>query len=247
MAEPEKPLDLDSVVDWPPEARKIGSLAHVHGIGMIALRSAMMEEALTLLLSHLLNLNRQISIPLIHKLPILERAELLRKLVGDEKMARKELAAHLIHATNCFKICAENRNFLVHAIYESTDQFTATMTVKKRSKRNPLNEFRMELPVPILRRIAEEIGNTVNFMLDLWINLTPKGGPPALPGRQQKFDICGGRPPKKLATNRHAGELSDGRPGHRGRERHSDRAFTRRCCRSTNLSGEGVAAPGIVP
>jgi hypothetical protein len=27
--------------------------------------------------------------------------------------------------------------------------------------------------------------------------LTPKGGPPALPERQQKFDIYGGRPPEK--------------------------------------------------
>jgi hypothetical protein len=51
-------------------------------------------------------------------------------------------------------------------------------------------------------------------------DLTPKGGPPALPGRQQKFDIYGGRPPEKLATKRHAGDcLMDGqrRPGHRGR------------------------------
>jgi hypothetical protein len=43
-----------------------------------------------------------------------------------------------------------------------------------------------------------------------WRKLTPKGGPPALPGRQQKFDIYGGRPPEKLATNRHAGDLIDG-------------------------------------
>jgi hypothetical protein len=34
-------------------------------------------------------------------------------------------------------------------------------------------------------------------------HLTPKGGPPALPGWQQKFDVYCGRPPMKLATARH--------------------------------------------
>jgi hypothetical protein len=32
----------------------------------------------------------------------------------------------------------------------------------------------------------------------MW-SLTPRGGPPALPGWQQKFDVYGGRPPEKLA------------------------------------------------
>jgi hypothetical protein len=172
MAELEKPPDLDRVVGWPPEGHKIESVAHVHAIGMIALSSAMMEEALTLLLSHLLGLSRQIAIPLVHKLTIRERSDLLRQLVNDEKTRHQDLTDHLIYAIECFEICNENRNILVHAIYERLDGLTATMTVTKRSKNNPLNEFRMELSLPTLRRAAEEVGNTVNFMLDLWFVLT---------------------------------------------------------------------------
>jgi hypothetical protein len=171
MAESDKPLDLDSVVGWPPEGHKIESVAHVHAIGMIAMSSAMMEEALTLLLSQLLNLNRQIAIPLIHKLVIRERLDLFRQLVHDDKMGRPDLADHLIYALDCFEICNENRNILVHAIYERLDRVTATMTLTKRSRQNPLNEFKIELPLPVLRQTAEEVGNTVNFMVDLWFNL----------------------------------------------------------------------------
>ena len=44
--------------------------------------------------------------------------------------------------------------------------------------------------------------------------LTPKGGPPALPGWQQKFDFYGSRPPMKLpivSQQAHEREFHDGR------------------------------------
>jgi len=49
--------------------------------------------------------------------------------------------------------------------------------------------------------------------------LTPKGGPPALPGWQQKFDVYGGHPPEKLATvsqPAHGGEFLVDEHAHRG-------------------------------
>jgi trypsin-like peptidase len=45
-------------------------------------------------------------------------------------------------------------------------------------------------------------------------SLTPKGGPPALPGRQQTFDVYGGRPSMKLpivSHQAHERKLHDGR------------------------------------
>ena len=44
--------------------------------------------------------------------------------------------------------------------------------------------------------------------------LTPKGGPPALPGWQQKFDVYRGRPSMKLpivSHQAHESEFHDGR------------------------------------
>src|SRR4029077_12415743 len=53
----------------------------------------------------------------------------------------------------------------------------------------------------------------VSLQLD-WNCQPPKGGPPALPGRQQKFDISRSRPPMKLGPRerpRKRGEFHDGR------------------------------------
>ena len=54
-----------------------------------------------------------------------------------------------------------------------------------------------------------------------YVVLTPKGGPPALPGWQQKFDVCGGRPLMKLAMVRHEAPgqiLYDNDPRYPGRK-----------------------------
>jgi hypothetical protein len=172
VTDPQKPLDLDTVVGWPLEGHKIESVAHVHAFGMIALSSAMMEEALTLLLVQLLHMKSQIAIPLVHKLTIRERSDLFRQLANEQHSEHGHLTGDLIYAIDCFEICNENRNILVHALYEGLDRVTATMKVSKRSKNNPLNEFKLELSVPALQQTAEELGNTVDLMLDLWFNLT---------------------------------------------------------------------------
>jgi len=165
-------LDLDQALGWPEADNRIDSAAHVHAFGMIALSAAMMEEALTLLLAQLLRMDRTIAIPLIHKLSIRERSDLLRQLTMAHKTGDARLTDYLLYAMECFEICNENRNILIHALYEVVDRTTATMRVSKRSKNNPLNEFKLELPLPMLRQTADEIGNTVNMMLDIWFCLT---------------------------------------------------------------------------
>jgi hypothetical protein len=176
------PPDLDRVENWPPQGLNVGSVAHVHAFGMIALSSAMMEESLTLLLSHFLRLDWGISLPLVHKLAIRERVDLLKKLtsatesegtlLGYPPNEDAETISTLRYALECFEICNENRNILIHALYERTDHTTATMTVSKRAHNNPLHEFKLDLSLTELRQTAEEIGHTVNLMLDVWLAVT---------------------------------------------------------------------------
>jgi len=83
MTKSNKPIDLDQVAGWPDEAHKIAPAAHAHAFGMIALWAALMEECLSILLAHYLPIKNDIAIPLIHKLAIRDRSELLRKLSRD--------------------------------------------------------------------------------------------------------------------------------------------------------------------
>jgi hypothetical protein len=136
------------------------------------MNAAIMEEALTLLLGHFLQMEKSTAIALIHTLAIRIRSDLLRDLVGQRKDKLKDLADHITFAMDCFNVAIENRNTLVHALYVSVDQATQAMTVSKRPKKNPAREFKLDLTVPQLRQAADEIGNTVNYLLDLWFVLT---------------------------------------------------------------------------
>jgi hypothetical protein len=167
-----KPTDLDSVVDWPSPGHRIASVAHVHAFGMIALTSAMMEESLSLLLAHFLRIKIDVAIPLIHKCTNGTRLELLRNLATPEQSGSSSTAEMITFAINCYEICNENRNILVHALHEGTDRITSVMKLSKRTNKNPINAFEIELSLPELRQCAEEMANTVNYMLDLYAVLT---------------------------------------------------------------------------
>jgi hypothetical protein len=126
-----------------------------------------MEEALTHLLAHFLQMQKQTAISLIHTLAIRNRSDLLRHLAEEKKEKLGDLFNHIIFALDCFNLAIQNRRTLVHALYVSVDKRTETMTISKRYKSKPANEFKLHLPLTVLRQAADEIGNTVNYLLDL--------------------------------------------------------------------------------
>jgi hypothetical protein len=144
-------------------ATKIESPAHIHAFGMIAMNAAMMEEVVTLLLAHFLRLPQDTSISLIHKISVRDRSDLIRDIASESAAELGDL--------DCFNTCLENTNILLHSVYVTVDNATQTMTVSKRPKKNPAKEFKLNLPLPELRKTAEEIANSVNYLLDLWFVL----------------------------------------------------------------------------
>ncbi|MGD0152000.1 MAG: hypothetical protein ABSB77_25780 [Xanthobacteraceae bacterium] len=165
--DPPTPIDLDRVVGWPPDGHSVGSVAHVHAFGQIALTAAMLEETLILLLIQRLPMPENISGPLVHKLNNRERSDWYKGLV-DAQETDREILERLGSAVLAFDICMDNRNTLVHALYEGTDVATAIMKLSKRARNDPLREVKMQLPLSELRNIAEEMGTTLNFMLDMF-------------------------------------------------------------------------------
>ena len=160
----------DSFDGW-GVATKIESPLHVHAFGMIAMNAAMMEEVLTLMLSHFLQLPYDISVSLIHKIAVRNRSDLIRQIASERADEVGDLLDHINFALDCFDRCLENRNILLHSVYVTVDNATQTMTVSKRVNKNPAKEFKMNLALTALRKTAEEVANTVSYLMDVWFVL----------------------------------------------------------------------------
>jgi hypothetical protein len=161
------PIDLDRVVNWPPREHNVGSVAHVHAFGQMALTSAMLEELICMLLIQRLPMFPDDATSRVHGLNNRERVEWLRAIISA-KEPDATVADLFLHAIRCFDICTENRNMLVHALYEGTDWIAWAIKLSKRVRNNPLRQIKFQVPIEQLRKMAEDMGETVNFMLDLW-------------------------------------------------------------------------------
>jgi hypothetical protein len=164
--EPPKPIDPNYIEDWPQGRNRIETAAHVHAFGMIGLNASMLEEILLLLLLTYLPMGQEEAIRLTTRLNNRERADWLAALMNAE--TNPEFADHVNHGILCCNICFDNRNMLIHSLYTGTDDVTANMRLSKRAKNAPLRELRFEVSIHGLRKIADEIGDTVNYLIDLW-------------------------------------------------------------------------------
>jgi hypothetical protein len=187
-----KPADSTNadIGDWPTGRNKIETAAHVHAFGIIAMSSSMLEELLLLLLLGYLPINRDTARRLAGGLNNRERGDWLSALVAKNE-TWPELADHLRHAILCCNICLDNRNMLIHSLYSGTDEVTTNMRLSKRARRDPLRELKFEVSVTDLRKIADEIGNTVNYIIDLWFvknHLNAQAPPIAWPEKLQRPD-----------------------------------------------------------
>jgi hypothetical protein len=78
------------------------------------------------------------------------------------------LAEQVLFAINCYDICTENRNILLHATNANTNYETMVIELRKRASKNPLRELQFEVPLELLRRVADEMSQTLEFVSALW-------------------------------------------------------------------------------
>jgi len=194
MTDPDENLNQGHIGNWPVGRNRIETPQQVHAFGMIGLNSALLEETLLLLLLLLLlwylrPISREDAIRLTGDLNNRNRADWLRALVYAKEQDA-DVADLMLHAIKCCDICLDNRNMIIHALYTGTDNATENMRLTKRARSNPLRELRFEVSTEKLRTIADDIGNTVNLMIDLWFYHTHR---PATVERDARLPL-----PKKL-------------------------------------------------
>lgn len=98
---------------WDRDLAHMGPREHIHAIGMFALCFNELEIALFAFLEHYLPDNAAARVHLFASLHNQARVDLIRRLAAQEPDAEREAISF---AMNCFGVCAENRNLLLHAL-----------------------------------------------------------------------------------------------------------------------------------
>jgi hypothetical protein len=178
MAEDEGP--------WPTGIYRLMPDEHAHALGTLLNYYNNAENMLFKLVDILLKNDEGARQTINHRLNNNDRLDLLRKLATEMSV---EESGHILYAVNCFDICAENRNILMHAMIEQRD--AEEFSARKRHATKTGVEVRFDLPLPTLRATAEHTANAYYYLMLLWTYFVQKmvfaagmrSEPPPLPGR----------------------------------------------------------------
>ena len=157
--------------DWPANPKhKIGMPEHVHAFGQIALLYNYLEDFMCSLFQLYLPIKNSASFLLYYKLNNRERLDLLSDLVRANEKDPTILDSVLFSIT-CYDICTDNRNILLHSTHGETDPVSMSVKFSKRASSNPLRELNFDIDLTLLRRVADETGETADFVSNLWFFL----------------------------------------------------------------------------
>jgi hypothetical protein len=142
--------------DWPTASAVAASAKHVHAMGTITLLYNDLEYAMSFLLDEYLEAGQEASEAIFYRLTNRERVDVLRELIRGKEtdMAVQDLASH---AVDCFDVCTENRNILMHLIHSWSEwNKKADLFAKKRNSSKTKDVFYF-LTAAQLRKIADDM------------------------------------------------------------------------------------------
>ncbi|MDP2376139.1 hypothetical protein [Reyranella sp.] len=145
---------------WP----KVGLIPHdhTHALGEIAIRYNYIEETIAGIIGEYLpDLSAD---SFLHHLHNTARLDLLRELARTDKDPK--MGEHLLHAIQCVDICIENRNILLHAVFMHHGWPGGDVTAVKR-KSGGSSKINFDLSLDLLRRTADEMGDTLDYLTQL--------------------------------------------------------------------------------
>jgi len=129
-----------------------------------------LEEMMQAVFQSCMSMDSEYSERLFHKLNNRDRIDMLSAAIKSSRFHRdaKERLSYLLQ---CYDICTENRNILMHAAFRET--FADMLHLGKRSSNNPKVENAFRISLAELRRIAEEICEQTSYATDLyyWVSV----------------------------------------------------------------------------
>jgi len=154
--------------EWPEFHRRIGDAQQVHAFGQISLTYNYLEDVCSTIFDECLPTDPAFSTRLFNELNNRNRIGLLKAFVeANEK--ESEPKAAIMHFINCYDICTENRNILMHSLLQSAD--ADIVAFSKRRSKPPFRENVFRLPLADLRATADEMAAVLDygFALNAWL------------------------------------------------------------------------------
>lgn len=153
---------------WPRRPHIFGNIAQVHAFGQVGLAYNFLQDGRDYLFQTCMPTERGVSQRLFHILNNRERIELFAAVVKSSKF-HPEAKDRLNYLIQCFDICTDNRNILLHAM--SYESYADEIHFGKRSSNNPSTENRFKIQSTALRSVADEIHSLIGYQQELlvWI------------------------------------------------------------------------------
>jgi hypothetical protein len=171
---------------WPADSRhNVGHPLHVHAIGQITLLYNFLEDFLFSLFAVYIPIDHNAALGIYYSINNRTRIALLVELAKQNERDPAVLE-HILFAINCYEICTENRNILLHSTSRTSDPVTLVTELRKRASKDPLRELFFEIPLPLIRQVAGEMAETLSFISNLWyfLHLRSRGlGDDGQPGQ----------------------------------------------------------------
>ena len=173
---------METPEEWPPASRRIADSEHLKAIGLFSLSFNYAEDVLRDIFIDTFPASEKYASRLFNELNNRKRIDMARELVihgSYEERAKETILAALLQ----FDICTDNRNIVMHATND-IDSSSEVLRLAKRSRNNPdeLNDY--EIPLPLIRRVAEESGGVFIFLVEIltYLRSQKNGSPKPLPG-----------------------------------------------------------------
>lgn len=138
---------------WPPY--EVGQPKHIHALGVIAAKYNGLEFSLFCLMMDYTGLSSETAQWLFANLSNNLRLDLLKRCVR-EKETEPVMKEYVLHFADCFDVCAENRNILMHSMVGKTND-AALLNFAKSSKNDPRKVNTLDLRLGDIRRVADAI------------------------------------------------------------------------------------------
>jgi hypothetical protein len=158
--------ELESLAGWPDEKHRITSVEFIHAFGQLSLAYNYLEDCMGLIFGRFLPINLLEAEALYHRLNNFDRMSILTGLVTNSSES-DEIKSHVLHLIECYDICTENRNILMHSIVFPKDGITRLL---KRARRDTARTVRFDVRTQDLQNLADTTMEILDGALkfDLW-------------------------------------------------------------------------------
>lgn len=148
----------------------------MHALGVVAAAYNQLEFYLWCFFRIYVGISSEMTSHLFVTLTNNSRVDLITKSL--ELMERDPVCVEQVsYFLKCFNLCAESRNFLMHATVDTNDSDTM-LTLTKASRNNPTTRNQANLTLDEIRGVADDCYNVVMFghELYLWKAVQAAGG-----------------------------------------------------------------------